>query len=54
MDVIPCPVAYGLKKGDTKFNDAVSAFIKEKNESGEMKALFMKYMTPDFIHGTDQ
>ena len=54
LDVIPCPVAYALKKGDTKFNNALSAFIKEKNESGEMKALFMKYMTPDFIHGTDQ
>lgn len=49
MDVLPCPVAYGLKKGDTKWEEAVSAFIEKKKASGELKALFDKYMTAKFI-----
>ena len=34
MDVIPCPVAYGLKKGDKKWEKAVSDFIRAKKSSG--------------------
>ncbi|MDA0703468.1 MAG: ABC transporter substrate-binding protein [Proteobacteria bacterium] len=49
MDVLPCPVAYGLKKGDTKWEETVSAFIRKKKESGELQALFDKYMTAKFI-----
>ena len=49
MDVLPCPVAYGLKKGDTQWEQAVSDFIKSKKESGELDALFDKYMTAKFI-----
>ena len=49
MDVIPCPVAYGLKKGDKKWEKAVSDFIRAKKSSGELEALFDKYMTAKFI-----
>ena len=49
MDVIPCPVAYGLKKGDRKWEKAVSDFIRAKKSSGELEALFDKYMTAKFI-----
>jgi len=49
MDVLPCPVAYGLKKGDTAWEQAVSEFIRRKKESGELQALFDKYMTSKFI-----
>lgn len=49
MDVLPCPVAYGLKKGDTKWEQAVSDFIRKKQASGELQALFQKYMTAKFI-----
>ena len=49
MDVIPCPVAYGLKKGDKKWEKAVSDFIRAKKSSGELEALFDKYMTTKFI-----
>ena len=49
MDVIPCPVAYGLKKGDKKWEKAVSDFIRAKKSSGELETLFDKYMTAKFI-----
>jgi ABC-type amino acid transport substrate-binding protein len=49
MDVLPCPVAYGLKKGDTKWEKAVTDFIKQKQSSGELQKLFDKYMTAKFI-----
>ena len=49
MDVIPCPVAYGLKKGDKKWENAVSDFIRAKKSSGELESLFDKYMTAKFI-----
>ncbi|MBT5413975.1 MAG: transporter substrate-binding domain-containing protein [Rhodospirillaceae bacterium] len=49
MDVLPCPVAYGLKKGDTEWEETVSAFIRKKKESGELQDLFNKYMTAKFI-----
>ena len=49
MDVIPCPVAYGLKKGDKKWEKAVSDFIRAKKSSGELESLFDKYMTAKFI-----
>ena len=42
MDVLPCPVAYGLKKGDTAWEEAVSDFIRRKKESGELQALFAR------------
>jgi ABC-type amino acid transport substrate-binding protein len=49
MDVLPCPVAYGLKKGDTAWEGAVSDFISRKKASGELQALFEQYMTAKFI-----
>ncbi len=49
MDVLPCPVAYGLKKGDAKWDATVSDFISRKKESGELDQLFDKYMTAKFI-----
>ena len=49
MDVLPCPVAYGLKKGDTRWEQAVSDFIKRKKASGELDTLFDEYMTAKFI-----
>ena len=49
MDVLPCPVAYGLKKGDTKWEETISDFIRRKKASGELDALFEKYMTAKFI-----
>jgi len=49
MDVLPCPVAYGLKKGDTAWEEAVSDFIRRKKASGELQALFDQYMTAKFI-----
>ncbi len=49
MDVLPCPVAYGLKKGDTAWEGAVSDFIRAKKASGELQALFDQYMTAKFI-----
>ena len=49
MDVLPCPVAYGLKKGDTAWEGAVSDFIRRKKDSGELQALFDQYMTAKFI-----
>lgn len=49
MDVLPCPVAYGLKKGDTAWEAALSDFIRRKKDSGELQALFDKYMTAKFI-----
>lgn len=49
MDVLPCPVAYGLKKGDTAWEGVISDFIRRKAASGELQALFEKYMTAKFI-----
>ncbi|MGH6953684.1 MAG: substrate-binding periplasmic protein [Alphaproteobacteria bacterium] len=49
MDVLPCPVAYGLKKGDTKFEKVVSDFIRKKKSSGQLQAVMDKYMTPKYI-----
>ena len=49
MDVLPCPVAYGLKKGDAQWEQAVSDFIRSKKASGELDALFDQYMTAKFI-----
>ena len=51
MDVLPCPVAYGIRKGDSAWEEAISGFIKRKKDSGELGALFDKYMTAEFIKG---
>ena len=49
IDVVPCPVAWGLKKGDTKWQSAVSKFIDDRKASGELQKLVDKYMTSKFI-----
>jgi ABC-type amino acid transport substrate-binding protein len=51
LGVLPCPVAYGVKKGDSAWEQAISDFIRRKKESGELGALFDKYMTAQFIKG---
>ncbi len=51
LGVLPCPVAYGIKKGDTAWEQAISGFIKRKKDSGELEALFDRYMTAQFIKG---
>jgi ABC-type amino acid transport substrate-binding protein len=50
IDVVPCPIAWGLKKGDTKWNEAVSGFIDGEKKSGELQKLVDKYMTSKFIN----
>ena len=50
LGVLPCPVAYGIKKGDAVWEEAISGFIKRKKASGELGALFDKYMTAEFIN----
>jgi ABC-type amino acid transport substrate-binding protein len=49
IDVVPCPIAWGLKKGDTKWQAAVSKFIDDQKASGELQKLVDKYMTSKFI-----
>ena len=39
----------GYLKGDKKWEKAVSDFIRAKKSSGELEALFDKYMTTKFI-----
>ena len=51
LEVLPCPVAYGIRKGDSAWEQAISDFIRRKKESGELGALFDKYMTAEFIKG---
>ena len=51
LDALPCPVAYGIRKGDSAWEQAISDFIRRKKESGELGALFDKYMTAEFIEG---
>jgi ABC-type amino acid transport substrate-binding protein len=46
---LPCPVAYAHKKGDKAFEQALNDFITARKESGELEAMFDKYMTADFI-----
>jgi polar amino acid transport system substrate-binding protein len=49
MDVMPCPVAYGIKKGDAEFKQYIDAFFAEKRQSGALKTLFAKWLVPEKI-----
>jgi ABC-type amino acid transport substrate-binding protein len=49
LDVVPCPVAWGLKKGDGKWQAELSGFIDQQKKSGDLQKLVDKYMTSKFI-----
>jgi len=49
LEVLPCPVAYGYRQGDDTFGQALNEFITSREASGELQAMFQKYMTADFI-----
>lgn len=44
-----CPVAWGIKKGETALQKAADDFLKEYASSGKLKALQDKWFTPDLI-----
>jgi ABC-type amino acid transport substrate-binding protein len=49
LEVLPCPVTYGYKEDDEKFGQALNEFITTRKASGELDAMFDKYMTAEYI-----
>lgn len=50
IDALPCPVAYGVKKGDAQLKAYIDKFFEQKQSSGELAALFKKWLVPDKIN----
>jgi polar amino acid transport system substrate-binding protein len=44
-----CPVAWGIKKGETALQKAADDFLKELSTSGKLKALQDKWFTPEYV-----
>lgn len=44
-----CPVAWGIKKGETALQKAADDFLKELASSGQLKALQDKWFTPEYV-----
>ena len=49
LDVQPCPVAYAIAQGASDLQAALSAHIAALKASGEMDALYTKYLTSNYI-----
>ena len=44
-----CPVAWGIKKGETALQKAADDFLKKLAVSGELKTLQDKWFTPENV-----
>jgi len=47
IDILPCPLSYGIFKGDKAFQDYINAFFAKKKASGELDTLINKWMKPN-------
>lgn len=46
IDILPCPLSYGIFKGDTAMRDYVNSFFAKQRASGELDKLINAWMKP--------
>jgi ABC-type amino acid transport substrate-binding protein len=47
IDILPCPLSYGIFKGDAAMRDYVNGFFAKKKASGELDTLINHWMKPN-------